>query len=222
MHLRAVLNQVYSSGQNSSMDFHISTVALDVGNFCERIVGTIILCDLHVLFSLECHRHLRVNGIQPLLTAKRWEESLSIVAVHPAVEKGIGKGRAHGNDVEHSEDEFVFLQVQDVAVNVNSKLEGMEGQPADCKHHHHSSKASILQCSAFFLEQFSHPYMTTGKNHSFDYTDFVSKVMSLLFNMLSRLVIAFLPRRKCLLISWLQSPLAVILEPKKRLRIYLY
>lgn len=137
MHLHALLNQVYSSGQNSPMDFHMS-VALDIGSLCERIVGTIILCDLQVLFSLERHRHLRVNGVQPLLTAKCWEESLSIVAVHPAVEKGIGKGGAHGNDVEHSEDEFVFLQVQDVAVNVNSKLEGMEGQPADRKHHHHT------------------------------------------------------------------------------------
>ena len=72
---------------------------------------------------------------------------------------------------------------------------------------HHSLKASIVWRSAFFMVQFSHPYMTTGK------TD--SKVMSLHFNMLSRLVIAFLPRSKCLLISWQQSPSAVILEPKK-------
>ena len=76
---------------------------------------------------------------------------------------------------------------------------------------HHSSKASVLQCSAFFIAQLSHAYMTTGKTIAF----FVGKVMSLLFNMLSRLVITFLPRSKCLLISWLQSPSAVILEPKK-------
>ena len=80
---------------------------------------------------------------------------------------------------------------------------------------HHSSKASILQCSAFFIVQISHLYMTTGKTIALTIWTFVSKVMSLLFNMLSRLVIAFLPRSKCLLISWLQSLSAVILEPKK-------
>ena len=81
--------------------------------------------------------------------------------------------------------------------------------------HHHSSKASILQCSAFFIVQISHPYMTTGKPTALTRWTFVGKVMSLLFNMLSRLVIAFLPRSKCLLISWLQPPFAVILEPQK-------
>ena len=79
---------------------------------------------------------------------------------------------------------------------------------------HHSSKASILQCSAFFIVQLSHPYMTTGKTIALTRWTFVSKVMSLLFNMLSRLIITFLPRSKCLLISWLQSPSAVILEPQ--------
>ena len=80
---------------------------------------------------------------------------------------------------------------------------------------HHSSKASILWCSAFFIVQLSHPYMTTGKTIALTRQTFVDKVMSLLFNMLSRLVITFLPRSKCLLISWLQSPSAVILEPPK-------
>ena len=79
---------------------------------------------------------------------------------------------------------------------------------------HHSSKASILWCSAFFTVQLSHPYMTTGKTIALTRWTFVGKVMSLLFNMLSRLVITFLPRSKRLLISWLQSPSAVILEPK--------
>ena len=79
---------------------------------------------------------------------------------------------------------------------------------------HHSSKASILWHSAFFMAQLSHPYMTTGKTIALTRWTFVSKVMSLLFNMLSMLIIAFLPRSKCLLISWLQSPSAVILEPK--------
>ena len=80
---------------------------------------------------------------------------------------------------------------------------------------HHSSKASILQCSAFFILQLSHPYMTTGKTIALTRWTFVGKVISLLFNMLSRLVIAFLPGSKGFLISWLQSPSAVILEPKK-------
>jgi len=79
---------------------------------------------------------------------------------------------------------------------------------------HHSSKASILQCSAFFTVQLSHPYLTTGKTIALTKWTFVEKVMSLLFNMLSRLVITFLPRSKHLLISWLQSPSAVIWSPE--------
>ena len=80
---------------------------------------------------------------------------------------------------------------------------------------HHSSKASILQCSAFLIVQLSHPYMTTGKTIALTRWTFIGKVMPLLFNMLSRLVTAFFPRSKYLLISWLQSPSAVILEPPK-------
>ena len=80
---------------------------------------------------------------------------------------------------------------------------------------HHSSIAPILRCSAFFIVQLSYPYMITGKSIALTRWTFVSKVMSLLFNMLSRLVITFLPRSKHLLISWLQSPSAVILEPRK-------
>ena len=78
---------------------------------------------------------------------------------------------------------------------------------------HHSSKASVLRYSAFFIVQLSHPYMPTGKTIALTRRTFVGKVTSLLFNMLSRLVITFLPRSKRLLISWLQSPSAVILEP---------
>ena len=80
---------------------------------------------------------------------------------------------------------------------------------------HHSSKASILRHSAFFTVQLSHPYMTTGKTIALTRRTFVDKVMTLLFNMLSRLVMTFLPRNKHHLISWLQSPSAVILEPPK-------
>ena len=81
---------------------------------------------------------------------------------------------------------------------------------------HHTSKASVLRCSAFFTVQLSHPYMTTEKTIALTRCTFVGKVMSLLYNMLSRLVITFLPRSKCLLISWLQSPSAVILEPPQK------
>ena len=80
---------------------------------------------------------------------------------------------------------------------------------------HHSSKASVLRCSSFFIVQLSHPYVTTGKTIALTRRTFVDKVMSLLLNMLSRLVITFLPRSKCLLISWLQSQSEVILEPRK-------
>ena len=80
---------------------------------------------------------------------------------------------------------------------------------------HHSSKVSVLQHSAFFIVHLSHPYMAIGKTVALTKRTFVGKVMSLLFNMLSRLVIDFLPRSKCLLISWLQSPSSVILEPKE-------
>ena len=85
---------------------------------------------------------------------------------------------------------------------------------------HHSSKASILWCSAFFTVQLSHPYMTTGKTIALTRRTLVGKVMSLLFNMLSRLVITFLPRSKRLLISWLQSPSAVILEPPPQNKVW--
>ena len=80
---------------------------------------------------------------------------------------------------------------------------------------HHNSKASILRCSAFFIVQLSHPYMTTGKTVALTRWTFVVKIISLLINMLSRLIIAFLPRSKHLLISWLQSPSGVILEPQE-------
>ena len=87
---------------------------------------------------------------------------------------------------------------------------------------HHSSKALILWCSAFFIVQLSHPYMTTGKTIALTRRTFVGKVMSLLFNMLSRLIITFLPRSKHLLISWLQSPSAVILEPPQKWSLTLF
>ena len=115
---------------------------------------------------------------------------------------GLGRspGGGHGNPLQYSclENPHDLLGVQGT---IKSFLQ------------HHSSKASVLQGSAFFIVQLSHPYMATGKTKALSRWASVSKVMSLLFNMLSRLVIAFLPRSKCLLISWLQSPSAVILKP---------
>ena len=93
-------------------------------------------------------------------------------------------------------------------------LPAVQGTPKSLLQHH-SSTASILWRSAFFIVQISHPYMTTGKTIALSRLTFVDKVMSLLFNMLSRWVIAFLPRTEGLLISWLQSPSAVILQPPK-------
>ena len=93
--------------------------------------------------------------------------------------------------------------------------DGLVVSPCNPRDQHHSSKVSILWHSAFFIVQLTYPYMTTGKNIVLTRRTFVGKVMSLLYNMLSRLVITFLPRNKHLLISWLQSPPAVILEPPK-------
>ena len=112
----------------------------------------------------------------------------------------ISPSNEHSGLISFSMDWLDLLAVQGI---LNSLLQ------------HHSSKASILQCSAFFTVQLSHPYMTTGKTIALTRWTFVGKVTSLLFNMLSRLVITFLPRSKRLLISWLQSPSAVILEPPK-------
>ena len=95
----------------------------------------------------------------------------------------------------------------------NSMNHSTPGLPVHLQHH--SSKVSIFWCSVFFMVQLSNPYMTTGKTIALTIQTFVSKVMSLLFHTLSRFVIAFPPRSKCRLILWLQSPSAVILEPKK-------
>ena len=95
-------------------------------------------------------------------------------------------------------------------------LLGVQGALKSCENQHHSSKASILQRSAFFIIQLSHPYMTIGKTIVLTRRTFAGKVMSLLFNILSRLVIAFLPRSKRLLISWWQLPSAVILDHQKK------
>ena len=111
---------------------------------------------------------------------------------------------------------FNFLKGVNPPVKFGERTRDCSPGQAKSLHQHHSSKASILWCSAFFTVQLSHPYKTTGKTIALARQIFVGKVISQLFNMLSRLVITFLPRSKRLLISWLQSPSAVILEPPKK------
>ena len=127
------------------------------------------------------------ESVLPIMWPKYWSFSLSI-----------SPSNEYSGLISFRMDWFDLLAVQGT---LNSLLQ------------HHSSKASILQHSAFFTLQLSHPYMTTGKTIALTRQTFVGKIMSLLFNMLSRLVIAFLPRSKRLLTSWLQSPSAVILKP---------
>ena len=141
-----------------------------------------------------CHPFLLLPSIFPSIRVFSNESALSIISFN------ISPSNEYSGLISFRMDWFNFLTVQGT---LKSLLQ------------HHSSKASILQCSAFFIVQLSHSYMTTGKTIALTRWTFVGKVMSLLFNMLSRLVITFLPRSKCLLISWLQSASAVILEPKK-------
>ena len=145
-----------------------------------------------LLFLPSIFPHIRVFSSESVLRIrwpKYWSFSFSICPTNE-----------YSGLISFRIDWFDFLAVQGI---LKSLLQ------------HHSSKASILRHSVFFIVQLSHPYMTTGKTIALTRQTFVGKVMSLLFNMLSRLVIAFLPRSKHLLISWLQSPSAVILEPPK-------
>ena len=148
----------------------------------------ILCCPLLLLPSI--FPNIRVFSRESLLCirwAKYWSFSISLSSEYPGL-------------ISFRIDWFDFLAVQGT---FKSFLQ------------HHSSKTSILQCSAFFMVRLSYPCMTTGKTITLTRQTFVGKVMSLLFNMLSRLIITLLPRSKHLLISWLWSPSAVILEPKK-------
>ena len=150
----------------------------------------ILCCPLHLLPPIP--PSIKVFSNEPTLCmrwTKYWSFSFSIIPF-----------KEHPGLISFRMDWLDLLAVQGT---LNSLLQ------------HHSSKASILWRSAFFTVQLSHPYMTTGKTIALTRWTLVGKVMSLLLNMLSRLVITFLPRSKRLLISWLQSPSAVILEPKK-------
>ena len=150
----------------------------------------ILYCSLFLLLSI--FSSIRVFSNEPVLRI-RWPEVLELQLQHQSFQWTSGL-------ISFRIDWFDLLAIQGT---LKSLLQ------------HHSSKASILRHSAFFMVQLSHLYMTTGKTIALTRRIFVSKVMSLLFNMLSRFIIAFLPRSKCLSILWLQSPSAVILEPKK-------
>ena len=148
-----------------------------------------------------CHPLFLLSPIPPSITVFSNESTLHMKwPKYWSVNFSISPSNEHPGLISFRMDWLDFLTVQETP---------------KCLLQHHSSKASIFRCSAFFTVQLSHPYMTTGKTIALTRRTFVGKVMSLLFNMLSRLVITFLPRCKRLLISWLQSPSAVILEPKK-------
>ena len=148
-----------------------------------------------------CHPHLLLPSIFPNIRVFSNESAFCIRwPKHWSFSFNISPSKEHPGLISFRMDWLDLLAVQGT---LKSLLQ------------HHSSKASILRCSAFFTVQLSHPYMTTGKTIALPRQTFVDKVMFLLFNMLSKFVIAFLPRSKRLLISWLQSPSAVILEPPK-------
>ena len=150
----------------------------------------------HLVF---CRPLLLLPSIFPSITVFSKHRSLHQAAKYWSFSFSISPSNEYSELIFFTVDWFGLLAVQGTLRNLQ----------------HHSSKASILWCSAFFIVQLSHPYMTTGKTIALTRWTFVGKVMSLLFNPLSRLLIAFLPRSKHLLISWLQSPSAEILEPKK-------
>ena len=171
----------------------------------------------HVLLELaQTHVHRVCDAIQPSHPLSSPSPPAFNLAQHQGLFQGVSSShqvaKALEFQLQHQSFQWIFrtdflwmdlLNLLAVQGTLRSLLQ------------HHSSKASILWCSAFFIVQLSHPYMTTGKTIALTRRTFTGKVMSLLFNILSRLVIAFLPRSKCLLISWLQSPSAVVLEPRK-------
>ena len=147
-----------------------------------------------------CHPLLLLHSIFPSIRVFSNESVLRNTPKYWSFSFSIGTSNEYSGLISFRMDWLDLLAVQET---LKSLLQ------------HHSSKASILLCSALFIVQLSHPYMTTGKTIALTRWTFFGKVMSLLFNMLSRFVIAFLPRSKCLLISWLKSPSAVILESPK-------
>ena len=146
-----------------------------------------------------CHPLLLLLSIFPSIRVFSNESSSHQVAKYWSFSFNISPSNEYPGLISFRMDWFYLLAVQGTLKSLPQ---------------HHSSKASILQCSAFFIVQHSHPYITSGKTIALTRQTFVAKVMSLIFNKLSMFVIAFLPRSKHLLISWLQSPSAVILEPK--------
>ena len=151
-----------------------------------------------------CHRLLLVPPISPRITVFSNDSTLCIRrSKYRSFSFNISPSNEHPGLTSFRMDWLDLLEVQGTLKNLLQ---------------HHSSKASILWCSAFFTVQLSHSYITTGKTIALSRWTFVGKVMSLLFDMLSRLVITFLPRRKRLLIPWLQSPSVVVLQPPPQIK----
>ena len=165
---------------------------------------------LHQLLELaQTHVHLVSDAIQPSYPTSSPSPPAFNLSQHWGLFQWISSLHQVANILEHQSLQWIF--------RTDFLSDWLVWYPCSPRTllQHHSSKASILRCSAFFIVHLSHPYVTTGKTIALTRQTFVGKVISLLFSMLSRLVIAFLPRSKCVLISWPQSPSAVILELKK-------
>ena len=185
-----VPNSLQSHGLQASTAFRVSHSLLKL------LSNESVMPSNHLIL---CHPLLLLSSISPSIRAFSNESVLLIRwPKYWGSNFSISPSNQSSGLISFRIDWFYFLAVQET---LKSLLQ------------HHNLKVSVLQNSAFFMAQLTHPYMTTGKTIALTGCIFVSKMMSLLFNMLSRFVIAFLPRSKCLLLSWLQSPSAVIWEP---------
>ena len=170
----------------------------------------------HQLLEIaQTHIHQLHNAIQPLILCRTF---LYPPSIFPSI-RSFPLSTLHIRWLKHWSFSFSISPSNEYSGLISFRIDWFDllAVQGILKTHlqHHSSKASILWCSAFFIVQLSHPYMTTGKIIALTRWTFVGRVLYLFFNMLSRLAIAFLPRSKCLLISWLQSPSSVILGPGK-------
>ena len=168
-----------------------------------------------LLEIVQTHIHQLHNAIQPLILCRTF---LYPPSIFPSI-RSFPLSTLHIRWLKHWSFSFSISPSNEYSGLISFRIDWFDllAVQGILKTHlqHHSSKASILWCSAFFIVQLSHPYMTTGKIIALTRWTFVGRVLYLFFNMLSRLAIAFLPRSKCLLISWLQSPSSVILGPGK-------
>ena len=204
-----------------------STRVIKVVNFSSVAQSCPTLCDLmdcstpgfpvhHQLPEFtQTHAHWVGDAIQPSHSLLSPSPPTFNLSQHQGLFKWVSSSYQVAKVLEFQLQHQTFMNTQDWSPLGWTDWISLQSKGLSRTTPHHSSKASILQCSAFFIVQLSQPYMTTGKTIALTRQIFVDKVMSLLFNMLSRLVITFLPKSKRLLISWLWSPSAVILEPQK-------